>query len=62
MLLVLRDCFIVVSLFLVEDMIKEVDVDGDGRIDFYGKDAVLLNLLNLFVISTVAPRYQGPQF
>jgi len=21
----------------VEDMIKEVDVDGDGRIDFYGK-------------------------
>lgn len=22
---------------LVEDMIKEVDVDGDGRIDFYGK-------------------------
>ena len=25
--------FIVV---VVEDMIKEVDVDGDGRIDFYG--------------------------
>jgi hypothetical protein len=23
--------------FSVEDMIKEVDVDGDGRIDFYGK-------------------------
>ena len=22
----------------VEDMIKEVDVDGDGRIDFYGKN------------------------
>lgn len=22
-------------LFAVEDMIKEVDVDGDGRIDFY---------------------------
>lgn len=21
--------------YLVEDMIKEVDVDGDGRIDFY---------------------------
>lgn len=21
----------------VEDMIKEVDEDGDGRIDFYGK-------------------------
>lgn len=34
-------CFILVYLFLVEDMIKEVDVDGDGRIDFYGKDAVL---------------------
>lgn len=26
-----------VIFFLVEDMIKEVDVDGDGRIDFYGK-------------------------
>jgi Ca2+-binding EF-hand superfamily protein len=25
-------------LFSVEDMIKEVDVDGDGRIDFYGKE------------------------
>jgi Ca2+-binding EF-hand superfamily protein len=25
-------------LFSVEDMIKEVDVDGDGRIDFYGKN------------------------
>jgi len=24
-------------LLSVEDMIKEVDVDGDGRIDFYGK-------------------------
>lgn len=24
-------------MFAVEDMIKEVDVDGDGRIDFYGK-------------------------
>lgn len=24
-------------LFPVEDMIKEVDVDGDGRIDFYGE-------------------------
>jgi hypothetical protein len=24
--------------FSVEDMIKEVDVDGDGRIDFYGKE------------------------
>lgn len=24
-------------LFLVEDMIKEVDADGDGRIDFLGK-------------------------
>lgn len=23
------------NLFLVEDMIKEVDVDGDGKIDFY---------------------------
>lgn len=23
-----------VKIFLVEDMIKEVDVDGDGRIDF----------------------------
>ena len=23
---------------LVEDMIKEVDVDGDGRIDFYCKN------------------------
>jgi hypothetical protein len=29
----------VVCLFpSVEDMIKEVDVDGDGRIDFYGKN------------------------
>ena len=26
-----------VFVFVVEDMIKEVDVDGDGRIDFYGK-------------------------
>lgn len=31
----------------VEDMIKEVDVDGDGRIDFYGK----LNPLHTFLIS-----------
>lgn len=27
----------IINFFLVEDMIKEVDVDGDGRIDFYGK-------------------------
>lgn len=28
--------------FLVEDMIKEVDEDGDGRIDFCGK-IILIN-------------------
>jgi len=27
-------CFFLIA---VEDMIKEVDVDGDGRIDFDGK-------------------------
>jgi hypothetical protein len=32
---------IVCLLFSVEDMIKEVDVDGDGRIDFYGKEQKL---------------------
>lgn len=26
-----------VPVVAVEDMIKEVDVDGDGRIDFYGR-------------------------
>lgn len=29
--------FYLALFILVEDMIKEVDVDGDGRIDFYGK-------------------------
>lgn len=28
---------LIIFCFSVEDMIKEVDVDGDGRIDFYGK-------------------------
>jgi len=31
--------FYLALFILVEDMIKEVDVDGDGRIDFYGKYA-----------------------
>lgn len=31
--------------FTVEDMIKEVDVDGDGRIDFYGKPVAVVSLL-----------------
>lgn len=32
-----RTIFSLALFILVEDMIKEVDVDGDGRIDFYGK-------------------------
>lgn len=36
--------------FAVEDMIKEVDVDGDGRIDFYGEGGVVLfSNVSLFV-------------
>lgn len=31
------DLLLNLFLILVEDMIKEVDVDGDGRIDFYGQ-------------------------
>lgn len=31
--------------FSVEDMIKEVDVDGDGRIDFYGNFYLLTRLI-----------------
>jgi len=32
-----QEQFFLALFILVEDMIKEVDVDGDGRIDFYGK-------------------------
>jgi hypothetical protein len=32
----------------VQDMIKEVDVDGDGRIDFYGKGTTHRNILPLY--------------
>lgn len=39
-LLYLFSEIIIVLSFSVEDMIKEVDVDGDGRIDFYGKITV----------------------
>ena len=31
----------------VEDMIKEVDVDGDGRIDFYGKHQLQFNKFSI---------------
>ncbi|XP_035737330.1 probable calcium-binding protein CML22 isoform X1 [Vespa mandarinia] len=37
----------------IEDMIKEVDVDGDGRIDFYGKFLFSSSLTYLSNIATV---------
>lgn len=31
-------------IFTVEDMIKEVDSDGDGRIDFLGECSVMISM------------------
>lgn len=42
--------FYLALFILVEDMIKEVDVDGDGRIDFYGKYTYLLRMYNIIFI------------
>lgn len=44
-LLLMEKCSYKEIHFLVEDMIKEVDVDGDGRIDFYGKCLFLSAML-----------------
>lgn len=37
-------CLFYILFTLVEDMIKEVDVDGDGRIDFNGEKVNVYNI------------------